>query len=984
MQSMEGERRSVNSELWHACAGPAISLPAVGSLVVYFPQGHSEQVAASTLTEVDGHIPNYPNLQSQLVCQLHNVALHADLETDEVFAQMTLQPVNEQEKELLLPPDVGLQSRQPTDFFCKILTASDTSTHGGFSVPRRAAEKVFPPLDFTKLPPAQEIRAKDLHDTEWIFRHIYRGQPKRHLLTTGWSVFVSAKRLVAGDSVLFIRDDKGQLLLGIRRASSKQQSVLPSSVLSSDSMHIGVLAAAAHAAATSSRFQVFYNPRTSPSEFVISYSKYRKAVHFIRVSVGMRFRMVFETEDSTLRRYMGTITGITDLDARRWPGSKWRNLEVGWDESSAGERPHRVSLWEIEPVSTPFLICPPPFAMRPKRPWQPGGMFGDEDDMEGSMKRFLTWLRGGENGNGNLLGSTFQSLGGDLSWMQFQERVEPVKTDFYHPDAAAALQELRAMDASKVLQSSLPQQGQFRMLQQPLQQLQGPQQANTSQASVYQQQVFQNQQQLSSTLLPPALPPTQSHSQLVQHSQTFQLPPTSLTSLQPSSLVPSTLPHLQSPLSHQHILSIQQQQQHQQWQHQHQSQSQVVVQSTSQGPLQQSLSQVQPALTQTHQTLQPALTQTHETLQQTQHHSQMQPSMSQTQQLTTQSLDMPAQMFQMGFGRSQALPTLPESGMLVTESDSGFGSMPMGASSYSQQGMLRNLYKGFVNSDMLQANQSSVQQQQVKKELDEQHAQDSQALMSNFPQIETQLNGSWFPFSSETAHCDSQLLSANQVGQSDTSSSTVTSCSYSLPIESSDNSLYLPSTTGSFQTRLSNMNKEVQLGPSNENTIIGSLTSPSGSFTSATPDCGPISAGIMTGGLLDEAVLPQSWPQVPAPLRTYTKVHKSGAVGRSIDLSRLNSYEELRQELAHMFNIEGQLENPQRSFWQLVFVDNDGDILLVGDDPWDEFVSCVRVIKILSTVQVLQMNQEGLEQLSSLPMQHTSSSSEECQVWRDI
>jgi hypothetical protein len=51
------------------------------------------------------------------------------------------------------------------------------------------------------------------------------------------------------------------MLLGIRRATSRQQSVMPSSVLSSDSMHIGVLAAAAHAAATSSRFQVFYNPR---------------------------------------------------------------------------------------------------------------------------------------------------------------------------------------------------------------------------------------------------------------------------------------------------------------------------------------------------------------------------------------------------------------------------------------------------------------------------------------------------------------------------------------------------------------------------------------------------------------------------------------------------------------------------------------------------------------------------------------------------
>lgn len=39
-----GEKRVLNSELWHACAGPLVSLPAVGSRVVYFPQGHSEQV----------------------------------------------------------------------------------------------------------------------------------------------------------------------------------------------------------------------------------------------------------------------------------------------------------------------------------------------------------------------------------------------------------------------------------------------------------------------------------------------------------------------------------------------------------------------------------------------------------------------------------------------------------------------------------------------------------------------------------------------------------------------------------------------------------------------------------------------------------------------------------------------------------------------------------------------------------------------------
>lgn len=63
--------------------------------------------------------------------------------------------------------------------------------------------------------------------------------------------------------VSFIRNDKNQLLLGIRRAN-RPPTVMPSSVLSSDSMHLGLLAAAAHAAATNSRFTIFYNPRFGP------------------------------------------------------------------------------------------------------------------------------------------------------------------------------------------------------------------------------------------------------------------------------------------------------------------------------------------------------------------------------------------------------------------------------------------------------------------------------------------------------------------------------------------------------------------------------------------------------------------------------------------------------------------------------------------------------------------------------------------------
>ncbi|CAI0627047.1 unnamed protein product [Linum tenue] len=422
-QGQEGEKKCLNSELWHACAGPLVSLPTVGSRVVYFPQGHSEQVVATTNKEVDGHIPNYPSLPAQLICQLHNVTMHADVETDEVYAQMTLQPLTpEEQKDTFLPMELGMPSKQPTNYFCKTLTASDTSTHGGFSVPRRAAEKVFPPLDFSQQPPAQELIARDLHDVEWKFRHIFRGQPKRHLLTTGWSVFVSAKRLVAGDSVLFIWNEKNQLLLGIRRAT-RPQTVMPSSVLSSDSMHIGLLAAAAHAAATNSCFTVFYNPRASPCEFVIPLSKYVKAVYHTRVSVGMRFRMLFETEESSVRRYMGTITGISDLDPVRWPNSHWRSVKVGWDESTAGERQPRVSLWEIEPLTT-FPMYPSLFPFRLKRPWHPGsssfpGKVYPADSRDENVNS-LMWLRGGA-GDG-IPPMNFQPVN-MLPWMQ--QRVDP-------------------------------------------------------------------------------------------------------------------------------------------------------------------------------------------------------------------------------------------------------------------------------------------------------------------------------------------------------------------------------------------------------------------------------------------------------------------------------------------------------------------------------------------------------------------------------
>lgn len=334
-------------ELWHACAGPLVSLPREGERVYYFPQGHMEQLEASTDQGLDQHLPSF-NLPSKILCKVMNVQLRAEPDTDEVYAQVTLIPEHDQSEITSPDPPLPEPERCTVHSFCKTLTASDTSTHGGFSVLRRHADECLPPLDMSQQPPWQELVASDLHGIEWHFRHIFRGQPRRHLLTTGWSVFVSAKKLVAGDAFIFLRGENGELRVGVRRLM-RQVNNMPSSVISSHSMHLGVLATASHAVFTRTLFSVFYKPRTSRSEFIVSLNKYLEAQN-PKLSVGMRFKMRFEGEEVPERRFSGTIVGVGNNDSSRWSDSEWRSLKVQWDEPSSILRPDRVSPWEIEPL----------------------------------------------------------------------------------------------------------------------------------------------------------------------------------------------------------------------------------------------------------------------------------------------------------------------------------------------------------------------------------------------------------------------------------------------------------------------------------------------------------------------------------------------------------------------------------------------------------------------------------------------------------
>ncbi|WVZ10581.1 hypothetical protein V8G54_015111 [Vigna mungo] len=347
-------------ELWHACAGPLVSLPREGERVYYFPQGHMEQLEASMHEGLEQQMPSF-NLPSKILCKVVNVHLRAESETDEVYAQITLLPEVDQSE--VTSPDDPLTEipRAKIHSFCKTLTASDTSTHGGFSVLRRHADDCLPPLDMSQQPPWQELVATDLHGNEWHFRHIFRA--KGSIRINSMFIYIVNKFLnelsnVQGNpSATYLPlggvslGENGELRVGVRRVM-RQQSNAPSSVISSHSMHLGVLATASHAITTGTLFSVFYKPRTSRSEFIVSVNNYLEAQSH-KLSVGMRFKMIFEGDEIPERRFSGTIVGVGDNKSSVWPDSEWRSLKVQWDEPSSILRPDRVSSWELEPhVST--------------------------------------------------------------------------------------------------------------------------------------------------------------------------------------------------------------------------------------------------------------------------------------------------------------------------------------------------------------------------------------------------------------------------------------------------------------------------------------------------------------------------------------------------------------------------------------------------------------------------------------------------------
>ncbi|XP_072974432.1 auxin response factor 17-like [Typha angustifolia] len=399
------EPRSVDPHVWRACAGPSAWVPPVGSAVVYFPEGHAEQCSKPPDFSGGGN-PAVP-------CRVIDVRYLANPDTEEVFCKIRLDPA------LLQHPPLAPAAAEGSDggggdggvvSFAKILTPSDANNGGGFSVPRFCADSIFPALNMTDDPPVQNITVSDLQGGRWIFRHIYRGTPRRHLLTTGWSKFVNFKKLVAGDSVVFMKNQAGELFVGIRRTVRffATAHYLPRKMEDSSGSGEGfsrnvrgrvpasTVVEAVKLAEMGRPFEVMYYPRSGSADFVVA-REVVEAATSVRWTPGMRIKMPTETEDSSrMTWFQGTVSSVTVKETGPWARSPWRMLQVTWDEPDVLQNIRSVSPWQVELLTTTPQMQSPYPVLKKLRMSESSQIFGDG---EGNMVFHMRGLRNNNTGD---------------------------------------------------------------------------------------------------------------------------------------------------------------------------------------------------------------------------------------------------------------------------------------------------------------------------------------------------------------------------------------------------------------------------------------------------------------------------------------------------------------------------------------------------------------------------------------------------------
>lgn len=164
---------------------------------------------------------------------------------------------------------------------------------------------------------------------------------------------MNRKKLIAGDSVVFMRDSRGKMYIGLRRSVryGNNGDSAGARWREQTGMKAEAVAVAVERAVLGLPFEVVYYPRAGWADFMVRAEVVDSAMR-VFWTAGMRVKMVVETEDSSRMTWIqGTVTAASMPDRGPWCGSPWGMLEVTWDEPEILQNAKRVSPWQIEFIS---------------------------------------------------------------------------------------------------------------------------------------------------------------------------------------------------------------------------------------------------------------------------------------------------------------------------------------------------------------------------------------------------------------------------------------------------------------------------------------------------------------------------------------------------------------------------------------------------------------------------------------------------------
>ncbi|XP_058746576.1 auxin response factor 17-like [Vicia villosa] len=337
--ALQQQLRNVDPNIWLQFARDSFTVPKLHSRVYYFPPGHLEHSPVTPTTQT------LSLLRPFILCTVSSIDLLADPLTDQIFAKLLLTPVIDA---TVVPPVEAVNEEDNADHVvssAKTLTTTDANNACGFSVPKACANSIFPPLDLTTPWPSQELSITDVCGVVWTFQHVYRGNPKRYLFTTGWSAFVNKKTLVGGDTLVFIKNSAGNIFVGIRRQNAAKK------IIEKNANN------AVELAGKNEPFEVMCYPTIDGFDFVVEDKVVEDAMK-IHWNPGMRVTHTVKGGST----FHGTISAIS------YPSTHpWRTLQVEWNEPNVSENLKHVSPWQVEPdFSTPLLhqLFPPTKRLR--------------------------------------------------------------------------------------------------------------------------------------------------------------------------------------------------------------------------------------------------------------------------------------------------------------------------------------------------------------------------------------------------------------------------------------------------------------------------------------------------------------------------------------------------------------------------------------------------------------------------------------------